>query len=174
MVEMKVSGIILEPKSRSPIVVLKDLAEKRALLIWVGEPEANAILMGLEQVETPRPLTHDLFLATVCELGATIREVSILAMKEKTFFAEIVLETRRGEHRVDARPSDALALALRVEAPINVAEEVLEQSGIPIRQEGEEGAPAGRSDDEDFRRFLENVKPSDFSRLGGGDLPGDS
>lgn len=174
MVDMKVSGIILEPKSRSPIVVLKDVAEQRALLIWVGEPEANAILMGLEQVETPRPLTHDLLLATVLELGATVREVTILEMREKTFFAEIVLETRRGEHRIDARPSDALALALRAEAPIRVADEVLEASGIPIRKEGdgtEEGRPA---DDEEFRRFLENVKPSDFTRLGGGDLPGES
>lgn len=164
MVEMKVSGVILEPQSRSPIVVLKDEDERRALLIWVGEPEANAILLGLEQIPTPRPLTHDLFISTMKILGAALSEIRISDMRNNTFYAELKLDVDGKEVIVDARPSDAIALALRSQSPIMVSEEVMAQSSIPINQTKDD------QDAEDFKKFVENVKPSDFGKLfpGGG------
>ncbi len=164
MVEMKVSGVILEPQSRSPIVVLKDTDERRALLIWVGEPEANAILLGLEQVPTPRPLTHDLFFSTLKTLGASLGEVRISDMRNNTFFAELKLDVDGKEVIIDARPSDAIALALRAQSPILVSDDVMTNSSIPINQSKED------QDTEDFKKFIENVKPSDFGKMfpGGG------
>ncbi|MBI6546398.1 MAG: bifunctional nuclease family protein [Cyanobacteria bacterium NC_groundwater_1444_Ag_S-0.65um_54_12] len=161
MVEVKVSGVILEPQSRSPIVVLKDEEERRALLIWVGEPEANAILLGMEKIPTPRPLTHDLFFNTLKTLEAELGEIRISDMKNNTFFAELKLAWGGKEVIIDARPSDAIALALRAKAPIFVAEEIMANSAIPINNTRED------SDSEEFRKFIQNVKPSDFNRLGG-------
>lgn len=161
MIEMNVSGIILEPKSKSPIVVLKDADERRALLIWVGEAEANAILLSLEQVKTPRPMTHDLFLNALTALMAPLKRVMISAMRDNTFFAELELEVAGKPVVIDARPSDAIALALRVSAPILVAETVMAESAVPINQAKEE------ADAEQFRKFLDQVKPSDFGSFGG-------
>lgn len=160
MIEMTVSGIVIEPQSKNPIVVLKDKDGRKALLIWVGEPEANAILLGLEQIPTPRPMTHDLMKLALESLKAGLSEVRITAIRENTFYAEIEIEQGGEHHAVDARPSDALALALRYQAPIKVAEEVLLQSGVPINQAREE------EENEEFKRFIENVKPSDFGKLG--------
>ncbi len=162
MVEMKVSGVILEPQSRSPIVVLKDMDERRALLIWVGDPEANAILLGLEKIPTPRPLTHDLFYNSLKSLKANLEEIRINDMKNNTFFAELKLDVEGKEVIIDARPSDAIALALRAKAPIFVAEEVMANSSIPINQTKED------AESEEFKKFLENVKPSDFQKFYGG------
>jgi len=161
MVEMNVSGVILEPKTKSPIVVLKDADERRALLIWVGEPEANAILLGLEAIKTPRPLTHDLFRNTLQTLGATISRIRISEMRDNTFFAELVIDRDGQEVVVDSRPSDAIALALRFNAVIEVAEDVMASSAIPINKEEEE------VEAEQFREFLDHVKPSDFGKYGG-------
>lgn len=160
MIEMTVSGIVIEPQSKNPIVVLKDKDSRKALLIWVGEPEANAILLGLEQIPTPRPMTHDLMKLAFESLNAGLSEVRITAIRENTFYAEIEIEQGGEHHAVDARPSDALALALRFQAPIKVAEEVLFQSGVPINQAKEE------EENEAFKQFIENVKPSDFGKLG--------
>lgn len=162
MVEMKLSGVILEPKTKSPIVVLKDEEERRALLIWVGEAEANAILLAHEGIKTPRPLTHDLFRNALDALDALIREVRINDMRENTYFAEIELDLDGKAQVIDARPSDAIAMALRFGAPIFVAEKVMQDSAMPINQEREEEDEA-----EQFKKFLENVKPSDFGKFGG-------
>lgn len=161
MVEMNVSGIILEPKTKSPIVVLKDAEERRALLIWVGEPEANAILLGIEEIKTPRPLTHDLFRNTLTALGATLKRVRISEIRDNTFFAELLLDVAGQEVVVDARPSDAIALAIRFAAVIEVSEDVMASSAVPINQEEEE------EEAEQFRKFLDQVKPSDFGKFGG-------
>ncbi len=161
MVEMNVSGVILEPKTKSPIVVLKDADERRALLIWVGEPEANAILLGIEEIKTPRPLTHDLFRNTLTALGATLTRIRVSEMRDNTFFAELVLDVSGKEVVIDSRPSDAIALAIRFHAPIDVAEDVMANSSIPINKEEEE------VDAEQFRKFLDEVKPSDFGKFGG-------
>lgn len=162
MVEMTLSGIILEPKTKSPIVVLKDEDEQRALLIWVGEPEANAILLAHEGIKTPRPLTHDLFRNALEALASPIKQVRINDMRENTYFAEIELDVRGETEVIDARPSDAIAMALRFNAPIFVAEKVMTDSAVPINQNREEEEEA-----EQFKKFLENVKPSDFGKFGG-------
>lgn len=161
MVEMNVSGVILEPKTKSPIVVLKDAEERRALLIWVGEPEANAILLGLEEIKTPRPLTHDLFRNTLSTLGATLGRIRISEIRDNTFFAELVLNLDGKELVIDSRPSDAIALAIRFKAVIEVAEDVMASSAIAINEKEEE------QEAEQFRKFLDQVKPSDFGKFGG-------
>ena len=161
MIDLTVSGVILEPQSQAPIVVLKDAEDRRALLIWVGEFEANAIAMALEQVKTPRPLTHDLLMNLSRALGATLVEVRINDMRESTFFAELEFEVGGLRQVVDARPSDAIALALRAGAPVKAAEHVMESSAVPISSAKEE------EESEQFRKFLENVKPSDFGKYGG-------
>lgn len=161
MIEMHVSGIVLEPQSRNPIVVLKDGESRRALLIWVGEPEANAILLGLEKIATPRPMTHDLLKSVFEALKAKLKQVRITAIRDNTFYAEIEVEQEEHPVVIDARPSDAIALALRYQVPIMVAEDVVSQSAVPINQEKDQ------EEAEEFRRFIENVKPSDFGKFGG-------
>jgi bifunctional DNase/RNase len=162
MIDVTVTGVILEPQSKAPIVLLKDSEDRRALLIWVGEFEANAIAMALEQVRTPRPLTHDLLLNATGALGARLVEVRISDMRESTFFAELVFEAEGRQQVVDARPSDAIALALKAGVPLKAAEQVMESSAVPISHAKED-----EEESEQFRKFLENVKPSDFGKFGG-------
>ena len=159
MIEMKVSGVILDSASRHPIVMLRDMEERRALLIWIGEPEANAILMALEGIQAPRPLTHDLAVLLLGKLDAEIKRVHINDMRDQTFFAEIELEREGQVIQVDARPSDAIALALRAGAPIMVANAVMTANSIPINPAKEE------EEAEKFREFLQNVKPGDFGKF---------
>lgn len=159
MIEMKVSGVILDTQSKHPIVMLRDLEERRALLIWIGEPEANSILMALEGIKAPRPLTHDLIVSVLSEMKATLKRVHITAMREQTFYAELEC-TRDGQtFKIDARPSDAIAIALRVGAGIFVENEVIAANSIPINPAKEE------EEAEKFREFLENVKPGDFGKF---------
>lgn len=159
MIEMKVSGVILDSASRHPIVMLRDMEERRALLIWIGEPEANAILMALEGIQAPRPLTHDLAVLLLGKLDAEIKQVHITDMRDQTFYAEIELEREGKAITVDARPSDAIALALRAGAPILVAADVMTNNSIPINPAKEE------EEAEKFREFLQNVKPGDFGKF---------
>lgn len=159
MIEMRVAGVILDSQSKHPIVMLRDLGESRALLIWIGEPEANAILMVLESIQAPRPMTHDLLSSVFDALEAKLERIAITEMRDRTFYAVLELNQGGKTFSIDARPSDAIALALRAEAPIYVSEEVMEANAIPINPSEE---PA---DDEEFRRFLENVKPGDFGRF---------
>lgn len=159
MIEMKVSGVILDAQSRHPIVLLRDGEQKRALLIWIGEAEANAILMALESVTPPRPMTHDLLAKTIQALDATVQRVFIADMREQTFYAELHLVQNKASLTLDARPSDAIALALRTDTPIFVDENVLQKHAIPLETPHEEDENAK------FREFLENVKPGDFGRF---------
>lgn len=160
MEELNVAGIMLEPKSQSPIVVLKDQEGKRALLIWVGEFEANAILAGLEKITPPRPMTHDLMLNGFLTLGAELKQMRITAVRNNTYIAELELELDGKTVVLDARPSDAIALAIRAQIPVKVAESVMEASSVPVSP-SEEDEDAAK-----FKQFLEGVKPSDFGAFG--------
>lgn len=159
MVEMKVAGVILDSQSKHPIVMLRDMEERRALLIWIGEPEANSILMALEGIKPPRPMTHDLLQLVLGQLDTSLQRIAITDMRDSTFFAQLELEQSGKPLTIDCRPSDAIALALRAEAAIFVSEAVMEANAIPIS--------ASNEDDEEkkFKEFLENVKPGDFGKF---------
>jgi len=129
-VEMKIRGLILDPVTSMPIVVLKDDATESVLPIWVGVPEANAIALEIEKVTTPRPMTHDLLKNLLVGLETAVRKVVVTELRDETFFAVIWLERDGQIISIDSRPSDALALALRMDCPIFVEEEVLKTSKV--------------------------------------------
>ena len=128
MVEMRVFGLTIDPQSKTPIVVLREASGDAVLPVWVGAMEAMAISLGLNNENLPRPLTHDLFLMTLKAFKAELRRVEINDLREGTFYAVLVLSGPEGRTRVDCRPSDAIALAMRAGAPILVEEEVLRLS----------------------------------------------
>ncbi|HKI86112.1 MAG TPA: bifunctional nuclease family protein [Thermoanaerobaculia bacterium] len=153
---MEVKGLVLDPSSNAPIIILKDLASRLFLPIWIGVFEANAIAIQIEGVEPPRPLTHDLFHSTLTELGATIQRVVISDLKDNTFFAQLFLNLETREVAMDSRPSDAIALALRSSAPIYVLPKVLE-SARALNAEGE-------SDSDSLKRWFENLETDDLGK----------
>jgi bifunctional DNase/RNase len=161
LVAMSIKGLMLDPMSNSPIVVLKDDEEKFFLPIWVGIFEANAIALQLENITTPRPMTHDLLRNMIAELDARVTRVVIHDLRDATFFAQIRLMINRGGSdtvlEIDARPSDAIALALRTEAPIYVAQSVLEQAQTITPEEGEES-------EEKSKKWFENLSPEDLGK----------
>ncbi|BAC89803.1 MAG: bifunctional nuclease family protein [Aphanocapsa lilacina HA4352-LM1] len=157
-VEMKVAAIALDAASRLPIVILRDLHDRRALPIWIGKAEANAILQALEGQRPPRPMTHDL-LADLCkEWDLHVEKIVIHSLQNNTFYA--IITVRRGKQRkeIDSRPSDAIALALRTMTPIWAMEEVIAEASIPVDQEADE------AEREAFRDFLQTLNPNDFIR----------
>jgi bifunctional DNase/RNase len=140
-----------------PIIILKDVEEKRALPIWVGIFEANAIALELEKIATPRPMTHDLIKNILDGLGATVQQIVVNDLKDNTFFAVIEVNYNGNMVSVDARPSDAIALALRVNAPIFVTEKVVSKAkSMDIAEEKEET--------DRWKEWLENLKPEDFGK----------
>src|SRR5205085_4261550 len=157
-VEMKIRGLMMDPVTNMPIVILKDVNGNTVLPIWVGIYEANAIALEIEKVSTPRPMTHDLIKTLLHGLDAGIRKVVVNELKEDTFFAVIWIE-RNGELiSVDSRPSDALALALRLDCPIYVDDSVLKSSKV-------EGSVSDKvSTNQELRRLLENLGDEDFGR----------
>lgn len=126
MVEMKVAGLALDEKSQVPVLVLKDAQEMHTLPIWIGAMEAMAISLVLNEVTLPRPMTHDLLLNMVDGLGGNVHRVDITRIDAGTYYAEIIIHIGEEEHRIDSRPSDAVALALRADCSIHVAEQVLD------------------------------------------------
>ena len=156
LVAMSIKGLMLDPVSNSPIVVLKDEAEKFFLPIWVGIFEANAIALQLENVTTPRPMTHDLLRNTISELDAQVTRIVINDLRDSTFFAQIRLLTGGKTLELDARPSDAIALALRTEAPIFVAQSVLEQAQTI--------SPEGDEPDEKMKKWFEGLGPEELGK----------
>jgi bifunctional DNase/RNase len=157
LIQMTVRGIALDPITNMPIIILKDVDERKALPIWVGIFEANAIALELEKVTTPRPMTHDLLKSVLDGLGVTVRQVIVNDLKDNTFFAVIELNSNGAVINIDSRPSDAIALALRVNAPIFVAENVVAQAkSVEISEEKEET--------DKWKEWLENLKPEDFGR----------
>jgi bifunctional DNase/RNase len=156
-VEMKIRGLLMDPVTNMPIVVLKDVSGSAILPIWVGIYEANAIALEIEKVATPRPMTHDLIRNLLFGLEAGVKKVVVSDLKEDTFYAVIWLE-RNGELiSVDSRPSDALAIALRLDCPIYVADSVLKTSKTVA-------AVAEVGNNEELRRWLENLNDEDLGR----------
>ena len=156
LVSMSIKGLMLDPVSNSPIVVLKDDDEKFFLPIWVGIFEANAIALQLENITTPRPMTHDLLRNMINELDAQVTRVVINDLRDSTFFAQIRLRVGSKTLEVDARPSDAIALALRTEAPIFVAQSVLDQAQTIT--------PDGEDQDEKMKKWFENLSPDEMGK----------
>ncbi len=156
LVPMSIKGLMLDPVSNSPIVVLKDDEEKFFLPIWVGIFEANAIALQLENVATPRPMTHDLLRNMVQELDARVIRVVINDLKDSTFFAQIRLIAGTRTVEVDARPSDAIALALRTEAPIFVAQSVLDQAQTV--------SPDASEQEEKMQKWFEDLGPDELGK----------
>ncbi len=140
MIEVKIAGIQINLMSQYRVVLLKETTGDRYLPIWIGPYEAEAINLELQHVETPRPLTHDLLKNVIEALGGTVRYILVSALHDNTFYARIVVDVDSRRIEIDARPSDSIALAVRVQAPIYVAEDVMEQAGIvPERDLSPEG-----------------------------------
>ena len=158
MHEMVIYGVSFDLVGKQPIVLLKTADGNKFLPIWIGHPEAAAILMKLQGASTPRPMTHDLVTDMLSQLDAQVVRICVTELRENTFYASITLQQDGSEIEVDSRPSDAIALAVRAEAPIFAADRVIEESAIEF--EGEEV-----NEDEivdEFRKFLENVTPAEF------------
>jgi uncharacterized protein len=162
-VEMKVRGLALDPMSNMPIIVLRDEEDKRSLPIWVGIFEANAIALELEKIATPRPMTHDLIKNILEAIDARVLKVVVTDLRDNTFFAVLHLQVGDNEYTVDSRPSDAIALALRVSAPIYVEEDVVRKAKtLDVSKESE---PVKADDPERLREWLQNIKPEDFEKF---------
>ncbi len=156
-IEMKIRGLMMDPVTNMPIVILKDVNGSTILPIWVGVFEANAIALEIEKVSTPRPMTHDLIKNLLMGLETGVRKVVVNELKDDTFYALIWLE-RNGELiSIDSRPSDALALALRLDCPIYVEETVLKTSKAT-------GSASDKVTSEELRRWLENLNDEDLGR----------
>jgi uncharacterized protein len=160
MIEMKVTGIAVEAATRSPLVLLRDTVDRRALPIWISQEQARSILGALEGQTPPRPLTHDLMATLLQEWGVELDRVIIHSLQDNTFFATLRLKQGETVKEVDARPSDAIALALRTNTPIWAMEEVIADASIPVNQEADE------QERQAFRQFLEGVNPSDLIQRG--------
>lgn len=156
-VEMKIRGLMMDPVTNMPIVILKDVDGSAILPIWVGIYEANAIALEIEKVTTPRPMTHDLIKTLLMGLSAGIRKVVVNELRDDTFYAMIWLEKDGELITVDSRPSDALALALRLDCPIYVDESVLKNSKTA-------GSVSDKVNNEELRRWLEQLNDEDLGR----------
>jgi uncharacterized protein len=146
-IEVKIRGLMMDPSSGTPIIILKDINSETMLPIWVGAYEANAIALEIEKISPQRPMTHDLLRNVILEMGANVERVVVTELRDNTFFAMIIMKDRAGDAlMIDARPSDAIALALRVDCPIFVNEEVIQASRNTVSSGEEEGA-AGAEDE---------------------------
>lgn len=157
MVEMELIGVRVEVPSNVPIVLLRERDGARMLQIFIGGPEATAIAVALEGIQPRRPLTHDLLVILLDELGATLDQVVVTEVDDGVYYADLHLTVGDGTRIVSSRPSDAIALAIRAGAPIHATEEVLEEAGF-VEATGDE------PDDvvEQFKEFIESVNPDDF------------
>ena len=157
MIEMSLVGVRVELPSNQPIVLLKEAQGERYLPIWIGAVEATAIAFALQGIETPRPMTHDLIRDMLGELGVNVERIVISDLVDQTFYATIKMAANgTGGSEVSSRPSDAIALAVRLNTPIFASEEVLEQAGIELRDDEE-------TEVQKFREFLDQVSPEDFA-----------
>lgn len=157
MIEMQVGGLGFDPRNISPIVLLRDQEELNFLPIWIGIFEAAAIAMELQNVKPPRPMTHDLLKTFIEKLGGNIQKVIINDIKEGTFFASIEVDKGETKVNVDARPSDAIALAVRCHAPIYVSEIVMMQAKLVNAEKDAE-------ETQKLKNFIENMRPEDFTK----------
>jgi bifunctional DNase/RNase len=155
MIEMELTGVRVELPTNQPIVLLREREGERYLPIWIGASEAAAIALSLQGVTTPRPMTHDLLKNILQEVAVDVRRVTVTELRESTFYATIELGRSEDRFEVSSRPSDAIALAVRLSVPIFASEEVLDEAAILIPGDEEEEV-------EKFREFLDNVTPEDF------------
>ncbi|MCC6755163.1 MAG: bifunctional nuclease family protein [Solirubrobacterales bacterium] len=158
MREVQIYGVSFDMVGKQPIVLLKTIDDNRYLPIWIGHPEAAAILMKLQGADTPRPMTHDLLVDIIDQAEAKVEKISVNELRDNTFFATITLSVSGSEIEIDSRPSDALALAVRMQAPIFVAEDVIEESSIEFDQDIDDNEQVV----EKFKDFLDDVSPEDF------------
>jgi len=159
MHEMVIYGVSFDMVGKQPIVLLKTVDGNKFLPIWIGHPEAAAILMKLQGASTPRPMTHDLLADLLEQLEAEVVRITVTELRENTFYASITVQQNGSEIEIDSRPSDAIALAVRAEAPIFADDRVIEESAIEF--EGEEVNEEEIVDE--FRRFLDDVSPDQFA-----------
>ena len=155
---MQIYGVSFDMVGKQPIVLLKTVDGNRFLPIWIGHPEAAAILMKLQGASTPRPMTHDLVTDMLGQLDAQVVRITVTELKENTFYASITVQQNGSEIEIDSRPSDAIALAVRAEAPIFAAEDVIAESAIEFEHEVEDTEEVV----DKFKEFLDQVSPEDF------------
>ena len=157
VVEMKVTGLMVDPLTNMPIVVLKNEETSQILPIWVGIFEANAIALQMENISTPRPMTHDLLRHAIEDLGGTVTKIVIADLRDNTFYALIHVDTQGGPIAIDARPSDAIALALRTQASIFVEDSVIDSAkGVDFATD--------RGDSERLQKWLESLDPEELGK----------
>lgn len=162
MIELQLVGVRVELPTNQPIVLLKEREGERYLPIWIGPVEATAIALGMQGIETHRPMTHDLMRDLLQGLGITVERIVITELREGTFYAEIQMSQNGTSVSVSSRPSDALALAVRMELTIFANEDVIEEASIAVKDDDEEDAEKAEKEVERFREFLEQVSPEDF------------
>jgi hypothetical protein len=156
-IEMMIKGLMIDPITNMPIVILKDKAGDRVLPIWVGVFEANAIALQIENISTPRPMTHDLIKNILTEIEAEVQRIVVSDLRDNTFYAMIYLDRDGETIAIDARPSDAIALALRTRAPIFVEDSVVESAkGLDLSKES--------TDSERLQKWLEGLNPDDLGK----------
>jgi bifunctional DNase/RNase len=164
MIEMKVAGIALDAITRSPIVLLKDSSDRRALPIYIGQEQARAIMGAMEHQKPPRPLTHDLMVNVLEAWNMTLEKVIIHSLQKDTFYAALIVQQGDVKKEIDSRPSDAIAIALRTNSPIWVMEEVVADASIPVDRDADE------AEQQAFREFVSNLRPEDLiKRFGNSD-----
>ncbi len=160
MIEMRVMGIALDTRTGSPIVVLHDKDNRKALPIWIGSAEASAIIRKIENLAVARPMTHDLIINIIKKTNHTLNRVEIHDVEKETYFASLILVDKKGkELEIDSRPSDAIAVAIRTEAPIFVSSKVLASGSVSTDSAKDE------EESKEFKNFIQSVKPSDFEKL---------
>lgn len=157
MLEVKVYSLALDSFSKAPIVLLTDKAEENCLPIWIGVFEANSIMIAINNIKLPRPLTHDLIISMLTDLKAKIKQINITGLKEGVYFAEVILKKGKKELKIDSRPSDSIAIAIRAEAPIYI-DPGLESSMIKLEEF------RSRIIDEHLKTILDNLKEDDFGK----------
>lgn len=162
MIAVRIASLAIDPRTNQPVIILRPLDDgpghPRVLPIWIGQPEATSILLAIESVDLPRPLTHDLLKNVVEALDAYIERVEITRVQDGTFYAALIIRAEERTIAVDARPSDSIALAVRAGAPLFVAEDVMEIAAVS----DETGEIDEEAELEAFREFLEHVDPEDF------------
>ncbi len=161
MIEMRVMGIALDTRSGSPIVVLNDKENRKALPIWIGSAEASAIIRKIENITSTRPMTHDLFISIAQQSEFEITKVEINDVDDQTYFSTIFMYNKELNKtiEIDSRPSDAIAIALRAEVPIYVTDNVLAVGLVSTDLEKDE------QEAREFKNFIKDIKPSDFEKL---------
>ncbi|MDP8911181.1 MAG: bifunctional nuclease family protein [Actinomycetota bacterium] len=162
MHEMNIYGVSFDLVGKQPIVLLKTAEGNRFLPIWIGHPEAAAILMKLQNASTPRPMTHDLVADILTQLDVQVTRITVTELRENTFFARITVQQNGSEIEIDSRPSDAIALAVRTDAPIYAADQVIEESAIEFEGEDVNEAEIEAKVTE-FKQFLDHVTPDEFA-----------